>query len=125
MSKDSEHLQWVHDRFIHVYGENENVDFLIKMREIIASMKPEETNHKKVGDITSTGWEITKVIVLNTYQMRKRVLVTDCYRSELNGKYGYYYLEGGYKWVEIDDGMKIKLRDDEYEFVDELKKDEL
>ena len=36
MSKEEiEHLQWIHDRIISVYGESENVDFLIKMREII------------------------------------------------------------------------------------------
>lgn len=36
MSKEEiEHLQWIYDRIISVYGESENVDFLIKMREII------------------------------------------------------------------------------------------
>ena len=44
MTKDSEHLQWLHDRFIHVYGENKNVDFLIRMREIIESKKPKVTS---------------------------------------------------------------------------------
>ena len=33
--EDIEHLQWIHDRIISVYGESKNVDFLIKMREII------------------------------------------------------------------------------------------
>lgn len=28
-------LQWLHDRMIHVYGENENVDFLMKLQNII------------------------------------------------------------------------------------------
>ena len=32
---DSEHLQWIHDRIVNVYGENENVDFLIRFRTII------------------------------------------------------------------------------------------
>ena len=35
---DKEHLQWIHDRIVNVYGENENVDFLIKMREIINNL---------------------------------------------------------------------------------------
>jgi hypothetical protein len=36
MSKEElEHLQWIHNRIINVYGESENVDFLIKMREIL------------------------------------------------------------------------------------------
>ena len=35
---DKAHLQWIHDRIVNVYGENENVDFLIKMREIISNL---------------------------------------------------------------------------------------
>jgi hypothetical protein len=35
---DKDHLQWIHDRIVNVYGENENVDFLIKMREIISNV---------------------------------------------------------------------------------------
>jgi hypothetical protein len=35
---DKKHLQWIHDRIVSVYGENENVDFLIKMREIISNL---------------------------------------------------------------------------------------
>ena len=38
----SEHLQWLHDRIVNVYGESENVDFLIKFREIIKDIKDEE-----------------------------------------------------------------------------------
>ena len=32
---DIEHLQWLHDRIVNVYGENKNVDFLIRFRTII------------------------------------------------------------------------------------------
>jgi hypothetical protein len=39
---NSEHLQWLHDRIVNVYGESENVDFLIKFREIIKDIKDEE-----------------------------------------------------------------------------------
>ena len=39
---DSEQLQWLHDRIVNVYGENENVDFLIRFREIIKDIKDEE-----------------------------------------------------------------------------------
>jgi hypothetical protein len=43
MSKEEiEHLQWIHDRIISVYGESENVDFLIKMREILNQNKEDE-----------------------------------------------------------------------------------
>jgi len=33
--KDKEHLQWIHDRIVEVYGESRNVDFLHRMRKII------------------------------------------------------------------------------------------
>jgi hypothetical protein len=39
---DKEHLQWIHDRIVNVYEENENVDFLIKMREIIENFNTKE-----------------------------------------------------------------------------------
>ena len=43
MSKEEiEHLQWVHDRIINVYGESENVDFLIRMRKILNQNKEDE-----------------------------------------------------------------------------------
>ena len=35
---DREHLQWIHDRIVNVYGESENVDFLIKMRDVIDNL---------------------------------------------------------------------------------------
>ena len=33
-SKDSEFLNWLADRLVHVYGESPNVDFVLKLREI-------------------------------------------------------------------------------------------
>ena len=39
---NSEHLQWLHDRIVNVYGESENVDFLIKFSEIIKDIKDED-----------------------------------------------------------------------------------
>jgi hypothetical protein len=39
----SEHLQWLHDRIINVYGENKNVDFLHKFREIIEDFNKTES----------------------------------------------------------------------------------
>ena len=39
---DSKHLWWIHDRIVNVYGESENVDFLIKMREIIKECEASE-----------------------------------------------------------------------------------
>ena len=42
MRKNSEHLQWIHDRMVYQYGESPNVDFLIKLRNIIAETKQTE-----------------------------------------------------------------------------------
>jgi len=44
MSENSEHLQWIHDRMVNVYGENRDVDFLIRFRKII-----KETEELEVG----------------------------------------------------------------------------
>jgi hypothetical protein len=33
--RDKEFLQWLYDRLVNVYGENPNVDFVIKLRKII------------------------------------------------------------------------------------------
>lgn len=41
-SKDSEHLQWIHDRIVNVYNESENVDFLHRLRDIIKEVKDTE-----------------------------------------------------------------------------------
>ncbi|GAH44218.1 unnamed protein product [marine sediment metagenome] len=41
--EDRKHLQFLHDRIVYVYGESENVDFLIKMREILKPKEDERT----------------------------------------------------------------------------------
>lgn len=51
---DKEHLQWIHDRLVHVYNENINVDFLIRLRKII-----EESDYKtdmKYAEGYGDGW---------------------------------------------------------------------
>lgn len=45
--KDSEFLQWIHDRIINVYKESSNVDFLYRLREIIQLIKEIENHFKK------------------------------------------------------------------------------
>jgi hypothetical protein len=45
MTTDKEHLQWIHDRIVEVYGESENVDFLIRMRKIIDKQDTELNLH--------------------------------------------------------------------------------
>ena len=55
LDKDKKYLQFLHDRMVNVYGESENVDFLIKFREIINSEEsldiPDIRN--KLGSIVS------------------------------------------------------------------------
>ncbi len=42
MSRDSEHLQWLHDRLINVHGEKENFDYMIRLRKIISRRRKRE-----------------------------------------------------------------------------------
>ena len=46
---DSEHLQWIHDRIVNVYGENENVDFLIRFRTIINEFLNQNKDENNLG----------------------------------------------------------------------------
>jgi len=32
--RDGRHLNWIADRLVNVYGESENVDFVLRLREI-------------------------------------------------------------------------------------------
>ncbi len=45
MTTDKEHLQWIHNRIVEVYGESENVDFLHRMRKIIDKQDTELNLH--------------------------------------------------------------------------------
>ena len=36
---DIKHFKWLHERFIYVYKEGENTDYLIRMRKIIEKME--------------------------------------------------------------------------------------
>lgn len=37
---DKEFLQWIHDRLQHMHGENENMDYMHKLRAIIKATDP-------------------------------------------------------------------------------------
>ncbi|AUR97984.1 hypothetical protein KNT80_gp71 [Vibrio phage 1.245.O._10N.261.54.C7] len=41
--KDIQHLQWISERLVQVYGESPNVDFVNRLNEIIAKMEDDET----------------------------------------------------------------------------------
>jgi len=50
---NSEHLQWIHDRLVHQHGENENYDYMIRLREIIENTRwipIDEDNRPERGD---------------------------------------------------------------------------
>jgi hypothetical protein len=64
---DKEHLKWIHDRIVNVYGENENVDFLIRMREIIQAFNIKEPKFKQINqDNPVTKGSTTLVRTYNT-----------------------------------------------------------
>ena len=48
MTKHSKHLQWIHDRIVNVYGEDKDIDFLIRLRIIIADLESLEEAHEEV-----------------------------------------------------------------------------
>lgn len=43
MTKASEHLQFIRDRLVYVYGENPHVDFVIRLDKIIEGLCASET----------------------------------------------------------------------------------
>jgi hypothetical protein len=45
MTTDKEHLQWIHKRIVEVYRENRDIDFLIRLREIIDTQDTELNLH--------------------------------------------------------------------------------
>ena len=48
--ENSEHLQWIHNRIVNVYGESRDVDFLIKFREIIKELEDLEVGFQEYLD---------------------------------------------------------------------------
>jgi hypothetical protein len=71
----------------------------------------------KIGDKTPDGWEITSVYHKPIYTFRKRIKITNNHKN-YNGMLGYYYLDSRFKWVELDDGSRIKLLESEFEYID-------
>ena len=70
------------------------------------------SNYKK-GDITQNGWEVLDVVMKTIYKMRKRVTINDDaleYNEQYIGKKGWWYLNGRFNWVELDDYPGIQFR---------------
>jgi hypothetical protein len=40
--KDSEFLDWIADRLVHVYGDKPNVDFIIKLRSMAKNIDQDQ-----------------------------------------------------------------------------------
>ena len=59
---------------------------------------------------------------INTFILAVIVILivsfTDAIPSDYKGVMGYYYFDSGFKWIETDDGKQLKLKEDEFEFVD-------
>lgn len=37
--RDIDHLQWIHERLVHVHKENVHYDYMIRLRQIINELK--------------------------------------------------------------------------------------
>ena len=74
MTTDKEHLQWIHNRIVEVYGESENVDFLIRMRQIIDKQDTElnlhSVSHSTTPNYLDDKYEV-KWLINNTYQVEQ------------------------------------------------------
>ena len=73
------------------------------------------SNYKK-GDITQNGWEVLDVVMKTIYKMRKRVTINDDaleHNEQYIGKKGWWYFNGRFNWVELDDypGKQFRFRE--------------
>jgi hypothetical protein len=72
----------------------------------------------KEGDITPNGWEVVSVNYRPQYKMKKRIKIITDY-DNLKDVLAYYYFDSGsgFKWIETDGGRQLRLREEEFEFV--------
>lgn len=42
--KDREFLTWIHERLVHVHNENNNMDYMWKLRSIIQSIPEDQAS---------------------------------------------------------------------------------
>lgn len=48
--EDSKHVQFIYDRLVNVYDESENTDYLIKLRQVIKTMKTQEKLEREIHE---------------------------------------------------------------------------
>lgn len=52
--KEINHLEWVYDRMLYVHRENENVDYMIRLKQIVDSFGKEKPVIQKKESMTKT-----------------------------------------------------------------------
>lgn len=62
-NRDALHLRWLHERLVHVHGENANVDYMIRLREITDKLNGHPVT--MVERILETDGEATRGIALS------------------------------------------------------------
>lgn len=72
----------------------------------------------KVGEKTSTGWEIVKKEIKYSYTMKKKIKIISSTFGDYLGKEIYLYFDqsSGLKWVEIN-GKPHRINTSQYEYV--------
>ena len=58
---DQQFLMWIHERLLHVHKENELMDYMHKLRAIIANMSPTKTT-PNVGTCDNTCEALRKAL---------------------------------------------------------------
>lgn len=65
-TNDLIHLEWIHNRLIDVYGESRNVDFVIKLREIINEANSEvKASNEPMPRVSKKALRLFRVIWRN------------------------------------------------------------
>ena len=73
---------------------------------------------KEVGDKIGN-FEIVEIGQKTVYKMRKRITISNkVWKKEYRGKKGWYYVDDGIPWIELDDypNKHLQFRDIELEY---------
>lgn len=82
-------LEWVYDRLKYVHNEDENIDYMIKFRNIIENLRPKTVKKSKfkVGDKVKLPFKEEGIVVRVNYYLWRNIYdvkITKATLSNLN-----------------------------------------